>query len=64
MGPPDTADPALCVVTNGAGYAFNGLEFGDEVAGGRGKVSNDNALKHEERRIEYSTGAAGWWVEV
>lgn len=63
IGPPETAEPALCVVTN-AGIVDDNGEVGLAVAGARGKVSKDKVLKHEARMSEKESARIGSWVEV
>ena len=70
MGPPDAADPALCVVTNAGviGEALGvDMELPDSwppVAGARGRVSSDSVRRHEARTTEKEAGVRGSCVEV
>jgi hypothetical protein len=70
MGPPDAADPALCVVTN-AGVIGEALGVdielpgaGVPVAGARGRVSSESVRKQDARTKENEAGVSGSCVEV
>lgn len=63
MGPPVTAEPALCVVTNAGEVADRG-DTGVAVVGARGNVSNDRVRRHEARMREKESGRTGSCVEV
>lgn len=70
MGPPDAADPTLCVVTKaGVLGEGHGVETelprpGGPVAGGRGSVSKDRVRRHDARTMEKEAGATGSCVDV
>ena len=70
MGPPDAAEPTLCVVTNAGvtGEAVGGetelLAPGSAVAGARGSVSSESVRKQDARTMEKEAGATGSWVDV
>lgn len=59
MGPPVAAEPGLCVVTKEGGELSCGDDVGFEVEGGRGRVSNDKALRQDERIKEKESGRIG-----
>lgn len=66
MGPPDAAEPALCVVTKAGvmGEAL-GVEtelpvaVEDPVLGARGRVSSERVRRHEARTMEKEDGMSG-----
>lgn len=64
MGPPDAADPALCVVTKDGDERGVGDVVGCAVDGARGRVSKDRARRHDARKREKEFGRTGSCVEV
>jgi len=70
IGPPDAAEPALCVVTN-AGVIGDALGVdielpgaGGPVAGARGSVSSESVRKQDARTMENEEGVRGSCVDV
>lgn len=70
MGPPEAAEPALCVVTNaGVTGDATGVEellagWPKPVAEGRGRVSRESVLRQEARTIEKEAALTGSCVDV
>lgn len=63
MGPPVTAEPALCVVTKAGEEVATG-EVGFAVDGARGNVSKDKVRKQDARIREKESGRTGSCVDV
>lgn len=63
IGPPETAEPALWVVTKAEPDDDCG-DVAEAVDGARGKVSNERVRKQEARRSENEFARSGSWVEV
>lgn len=64
MGPPETAEPALCVVTKDWGFVGCGEVVGAAVVGALGNVSKESVRKHEARSREKELARTGSCVEV
>ena len=64
MGPPETAEPALCVVTKELDEECGEAIEAGAVLGARGSVSKDKVRRQEARRREKEVGRTGSWVEV
>jgi hypothetical protein len=64
IGPPDTAEPALWVVTKDGAAVVSGDVVGAAVEGALGRVSSERVRRHDARRSENEFARTGSCVEV